>query len=135
MAFPFESVKFADQGIPLSSPEKFLGVDGSQHRNPLLINMRTWEISALEGMSISYSSSQGSGMWKRSRKTVRTRGGEWLQRDSIFQIQQGKMQYELELTKIARVCRISAEAQATQSPRTEKGKWAQKTPSQKAIHN
>lgn len=132
MAFPFESVKFADQGIPLSSPEKFLGVDGSQHRNPLLINMRTWEISALQGMSISYSSPQSSGMWKRSSKILRTRGGEWLQRDSIFQIQQGKTQYELELTKIAKSMQDIYRNSSYTKPQDREGEVGTKDPQSKS---
>lgn len=123
LAFHFESVTFADQGIPQSSPEKFLGVDGNQHRNPLLTDMRTWEISALNGMSISYSSPQGSGMWKRSRKIVRTRGGA--PERQHFPNTTGKMQYEL--TEITEYARDLQKLKLSKAPGQRRGS-GQKTP-------
>lgn len=113
------------RAFPQSSPEKFLGVDGNQHRNPLLTDVRTWEISALNGMSISYSSPQGSGMWKRSRKIVKTRSGA--PERQHFPNTTG----EDAIRSMHEICRSSSYPK----PQDREGEVGKRPPSQKALHN
>lgn len=65
---------------------------------------------------ISYSSRLGNLCERRNRKILRTRGGRWLQRNSIYQTQQGRCEYEFKKTVAAcrKICMSLSQIKITE---------------------
>lgn len=116
-----------NQNITKPTSGKLLAVAGDQQR-PTEDNMQTggdFTSSALEGMSVSHTSSRGSGSY--AEKGPERRGGGLLQGNSIFQTPEDQCTYEHTETVSAHTG--TAQAQPRQGLSMEKGKWAQSPPS------